>query len=118
MDDFVEVAMVDELDDGNMMMFSADDHEILVARVGDNYYSADNRCPHMGGNLSGGELDGTVVTCPRHHSQFDLIDGHVIRWTDWSGLKLTAAKIFKSPRSLKTHEVKIDGGKIWVKIDE
>jgi len=46
MDDFVEVAMVDELDDGNMMMFSADDHEILVARVGDNYYSADNRCPH------------------------------------------------------------------------
>ena len=116
MDDLVEVANVDELDNGNMMMFNIDDHEILIARVGDNYYSADNRCPHMGGNLSGGELDGTIVICPRHHSQFDLTDGHVIRWTDWSGLKLTAAKIFKSPRPLKTHEVKIDGGKIWVKI--
>ena len=116
MNDFVEVAMVDELDDGNMMLFSVDDREILIARVGNNYYSADNRCPHMGGNLSNGDLEGTVVTCPRHHSQFDLTDGHVIRWTDWSGLKLTAAKIFKSPKPLKNHEIKVDEGKIWVKI--
>ena len=51
MDDLVEVANVDELDNGNMMMFNIDDREILIARVGDNYYSADNRCPHMGGQF-------------------------------------------------------------------
>ena len=50
-DDLVEVANVDELDNGNMMMFNIDDREILIARVGDNYYSADNRCPHMGGAI-------------------------------------------------------------------
>ncbi|MBZ2164877.1 Rieske (2Fe-2S) protein [Methanobacterium spitsbergense] len=115
--EFVEVALVDELDDGNMLMSNINGQEILVARVGDNYYGADNRCPHMGGNLSGGKLEGTIVTCPRHHSQFDLTDGHVIRWTDWTGLKLTAAKIFKSPRPLKTHQVKIKEDKIWVMID-
>ena len=26
-------------------------HEYMIARVGDNYYSSDNRCPHMGGKL-------------------------------------------------------------------
>jgi 3-phenylpropionate/trans-cinnamate dioxygenase ferredoxin subunit len=116
MDDFVDVGLVDELDDGNMMMTTIEGREILVARVGDNFYSADNRCPHMGGNLSGGTLEGTVVTCPRHHSMFDLTDGHVIRWTDWTGLKLIGTKILKSPRPLKMHEVKVEGEKIWVKI--
>ena len=48
MDDFVEVGLVDELDDGNMMMSTIEEREILVARVGNNFYSADNRCPHMG----------------------------------------------------------------------
>jgi len=32
-----------------------------IARVRDNYYASDNRCPHMGGNLSMRKLEGTVV---------------------------------------------------------
>ena len=113
---FVEIATTDELADGTMKMANINGHEILLARVGDNYYSADNRCPHMGGNLSQGKLEGTVVTCPRHHSQFDLTDGHNIRWTDWTGLKLSLGKILKSPRPLKMHEVKIEGEKILVDV--
>ena len=114
MADFVEIANVGELDDGTMMRLTIKENEILVARVGDKYFCADNRCPHMGGNLSQGKLDGTIITCPRHHSQFDLTDGHVIRWTEWTGLKLTAAKIFKSPSPLKTYKIKVEDEKIWV----
>ncbi|MCE7697490.1 MAG: Rieske 2Fe-2S domain-containing protein [Methanobacterium paludis] len=113
---FVEIATTDELRDGNMKMTSVSGREILLARVGDNYYSADNLCPHMGGNLSTGKLEGTVLTCPKHHSQFDLTDGHVIRWTDWSGLKLSIGKLLKSPRPLRTYEVKIDDDKILVDV--
>lgn len=111
---FIEIATSDELMDGNMKMAKINGHEILLARVGDNYYSADNRCPHMGGNLSHGTLDGTVITCPMHHSQFNLTDGHVIRWTDWTGLKKSVGKLLKSPRNLKTYEVKVEGEKILV----
>ena len=111
---FVEIATTDELMDGTMKMATIEGREILLARIGDNYYSADNRCPHMGGNLSMGKLNGTVITCPRHHSQFDLTDGHVIRWTDWTGLKLSIGKALKSPRPLKMHEVKIEENKIMV----
>jgi 3-phenylpropionate/trans-cinnamate dioxygenase ferredoxin component len=114
---WVEIATTDELKDGQMKMATFEGLEIMLARAEGQYYSSDNRCPHMGGNLSGGKLEGTVVTCPRHHSQFDLTDGHVIRWTDWTGLKLTGAKILKSPRPIKMHEIKVEGDKILVQIE-
>lgn len=114
MNDFVEVAKSDELADGTMKRVSVRGQEILVARVGDRYYSADNRCPHMGGNLSQGTLEGTILTCPRHHSQFDLTDGHVVRWTDWTGILLATGKLLKSPRPIKTHEVNQEGDRILV----
>lgn len=110
MAEFVEVLRADELRDGAMKMVSVGEREFLVARVGDKYYAADNRCPHMGGNLSQGRLEGTVVTCPRHRSQFDLTDGHVIRWTNWTGLQLFMTKILRPPRPLRIYDVKVEDG--------
>jgi 3-phenylpropionate/trans-cinnamate dioxygenase ferredoxin subunit len=118
MSEFVEVPGGNELQSGQMKMFNLGKHEILLARVGDTFYAADNRCPHMNGNLSEGKLEKTVVTCPRHHSQFDLSDGHVVRWTDWSGIKLSLAKMMKSPRPVKTYKVKAEGGKVMVEVDK
>jgi 3-phenylpropionate/trans-cinnamate dioxygenase ferredoxin subunit len=118
MTEFVEVPGGNELKSGQMKMFNLGKREILLARVGDNFYAADNRCPHMGGNLSAGKLEKTIVTCPRHHSQFDLSDGHVVRWTDWSGVKLSLAKMVKSPRPVKTYKVKAEGGKVMMEVDK
>lgn len=113
---FVEMAIIDDLEDGTMKMVIIDGHEYMLARVGDNYYCTDNHCPHMGGNLSKGELEGTIVTCPRHHSQFDLKDGHNIRWTDWTGIQLAMGKLLKSPRPIHMYEVKTEEGKILAQI--
>jgi 3-phenylpropionate/trans-cinnamate dioxygenase ferredoxin subunit len=118
MAEFVEVPGGNGLKSGQMKMFNLGKREILLARVGDNFYAADNRCPHMGGNLSEGKLEKTVVTCPRHHSQFDLADGHVVRWTDWSGIKLSLGKMVKSPRPVKTYKVKAEGGRVMIEIDK
>ena len=51
--------------------------ELAVFRLADpdGTYVIDNTCPHAGGNLSGGSLDGTVVSCPIHHWEFDLETG-------------------------------------------
>ena len=97
-----------------MKKFDIGSHEILLAKIENKFYAADNRCPHMGGNLSQGKLEKTVITCPLHHSQFDLSNGQVIDWTDWTGIKLSLVKIFKSPRPLKTYEVKVEGDKVFV----
>ncbi len=110
----VDAGAADEFADGTMRAVAVEGRHLLVARVGDSYYAADGRCPHMGGRLAEGKLEGTVVTCPRHGSRFDLADGRVLRWTDWSGLTLTLAKAFKSPRSLKTYATRVEEGRLMV----
>lgn len=40
-----------------------------------NVFVIDNACPHAGGNLSAGEVNKGIVTCPWHHWQFDLRSG-------------------------------------------
>jgi 3-phenylpropionate/trans-cinnamate dioxygenase ferredoxin subunit len=115
MTEFVEVASVKDFQPGTLKMAKIGEHEYLLVRLQDKYYAYDNRCPHLGGNLSAGKLDGNILTCPRHHSQFDITDGHNVRWTDWTGLQLGIAKLFKSPRSLHSYELKIEGEKILLK---
>jgi len=80
MSKFIEVAKIEELKSRTMKTVTAEGREILLARVGDKYYAVDNRCPHMKGDLSQGKLEGTVVTCPVHGSQFDISNGQVVRW--------------------------------------
>jgi 3-phenylpropionate/trans-cinnamate dioxygenase ferredoxin component len=90
--------------------------EIMVARIGDTYYAIDNRCPHMGGDLSQGKLEGTVVTCPRHSSQIDVTDGRVIRWMSGTGFAAAVGKIAKPPRPVQAYKVKVEGDAIMVEV--
>lgn len=113
---FVEVCKIDELKDGTMKAANVAEREILLARVKGKYYAADSRCPHMGGQLARGKLDGTVVTCPRHGSQFDLSDGRVVRWLKGSGLGSLIGKTLKSPRPLTTYSVKVVGDSVLIEI--
>ena len=112
MQDLKEVANVNDFKPGTMKMIEVDGHEYLLARVEDKYYAADAHCPHMGGNLWRGKLDGTVITCPRHGSQFDLNDGHVIRWTTWSSALVAIDQLRSRKRPLPVYAVTVQGDKI------
>ena len=110
MSDFIDVMDENALEDGQMTMVEIDDHQLLVARAGSNYYVADGRCPHLHAKLWKGTLDGTVLEYPLHHSRFDLTDGQVVRWTDWTGTVLTVAELVRHPRPLRTYEVRVEDG--------
>ena len=116
MSEFVKISQINELEDGAMKEVLVQGREILLARIEDTYYAADNRCPHMGGKLSQGKLEGTIVTCPRHGSQFDLSDGRAVRWLKGSGLASLIGKALKSPRPISTYKVKLEGKEILVEI--
>ena len=111
---FVEAAKTSDLADGAVKEVSLQGLTILLARIGDKFYAAENVCPHMGAKLSQGKLEGTVVTCPRHGSQFDLTDGRAIRWTNFPGPASAVAKVLKKPRGLKTYQVKTEGDRIQI----
>jgi len=116
MGEFIEALKVGELKEGALKGVSVAGQEILLARVKDRYYAAQNRCPHLGARLSEGTLKGSVITCPRHGSQFDLSNGQVIRWLKGAGLISAIGKILKTPRPLTTYNVKIEGDKVSVEV--
>lgn len=48
---------------------------IAVFNIGGKFYACDDACPHAGGPLSEGYIDGTMVSCPWHGWTFDLAAG-------------------------------------------
>ena len=113
---YLPVGKAGEFSDGSKKKVTVEGQEIMVARVGSNYYAVANRCPHMGGDLSNGTLEGTVITCPRHGSQFDLRDGKNLRWMKGSGAVAAIGKALKSPRPVLTFKVKVEGDTISVEV--
>ena len=114
MDEFIHLTTTDGVESGGMKAAVLEDHEMLVANAEGQYFISDATCPHMGVHLPEGTLEGTVLTCPRHHSQFDLRDGRVLRWTDWEGAQLTIGRLLRHPRPLRTYAVKVEGAEVFV----
>jgi 3-phenylpropionate/trans-cinnamate dioxygenase ferredoxin subunit len=113
---YVEVLKANDLKDGQMKAVKTKGQEILLAKVGGKFYAAENTCPHMGGKLAQGKLEGTVVTCPLHASKFELKDGSVVRWTNWPGIVVAATKLIRRPRAIKIYPVKVEGDKVLVEV--
>jgi 3-phenylpropionate/trans-cinnamate dioxygenase ferredoxin subunit len=116
MGSFIEVGKTGDLQNGSKKKVIVQGQEIMLARAGDKYYATQNRCAHMGGDLSAGTLEGTVIQCPRHGSQFDITDGHNIRWMRGTGLAAAIGKVAKSPRGIQTYKVKIQGDAILIEV--
>ncbi|MFC2059398.1 Rieske (2Fe-2S) protein [Chloroflexota bacterium] len=116
MSDPIHLATIDEITDGSTKTIAVKGREILLARIDGKFYASDNRCPHMGGRLSEGTLEGTIITCPRHGSQFDLENGNVVRWLKGSGFISTVGKLLKSPKPLNKYDVKIEDNNIMIEI--
>lgn len=64
---------------GHAVRVQGEGGPIAVFNVDGKLYGVDARCSHVGGPIDQGRLDGTVVTCPWHGSQFELNSGTVVR---------------------------------------
>ena len=73
----IRIAGVQELSPGRCLVVMAEDQEIAVCQVGDAYHAIENSCPHQGGSLGEGPLEGTVLTCPWHGWPFDVTTGEM-----------------------------------------
>ena len=103
MAEFVTVAQVGSIAEGQGETFRVGDRLVAVFNESGRYFAIDDLCPHMGASLSAGELhDGTVV-CPWHAWRFCIRDG---TWCD-------------NPR-IKTDsfEVRVEGSAIQVKVEQ
>jgi 3-phenylpropionate/trans-cinnamate dioxygenase ferredoxin component len=64
-----------QVEEGGMGIFNVNDNKILLAKYKGRYYAINAICPHQGGDLSSGMLDGKNVICPRHGHKIDITTG-------------------------------------------
>ena len=110
----VDVAAESDLVEGTMKAVSVEGQEVLLVRTQEGFHAVGNICPHMKGRLSEGTLEGNIVTCPRHGSQFNVRNGENVRWLKGSGLTSGIAKFVKPPRPLNSYKVEVKAGRILV----
>jgi nitrite reductase/ring-hydroxylating ferredoxin subunit len=82
-----KVCLLDLIRTEALRQFTIKDLEILVAKVENKFYGLEARCSHAGAPLEEGTLDGEVLTCPWHGSQFRVSDGSVLRGPAEKNLK-------------------------------
>ena len=106
---YVKLANVGEVKHGEKKKVLINDKTILLLNVGGLYYALDNRCPHMGGLLSGGDLEGTTLTCPRHGAKFDVRTGKSVGNAKLSFVSVKVGDATKYP-------IKVEGQEIFVEL--
>ena len=104
MSEFTKVATRADLESGQKTIVEADDRIVILFRDGDDYYCIDDVCTHDGGTLSDGPVHGCEIECPRHGARFNMKTGEAL--------------CMPAYQNTATHEVKIDGDDILVKINE
>ncbi len=57
---------------------SAGSKTLALFSVGGEIHAIDNVCPHRGGPLGEGHLEGSVVRCPFHSWTFDVKTGECV----------------------------------------
>lgn len=71
----VRVAGVGDIQPGQGKVVEAAGHTVALFNVGGRYYAIDNDCPHRGGPLGDGDLEGAVIACPWHAWRWDVTTG-------------------------------------------
>ena len=104
MPSFVKVASVSELPDPGKMLVEVDGDMVAVFHVGGGFHAIDDVCTHDGGPLAEGELCGFTIACPRHGAKFDIRTG--------------AALTMPAVRPTRSHEVRVEGGDVYVRLRE
>lgn len=104
MTDFIKVAAVDDVAEGNTLPLEVDGELVCLAKVEGHIYAFTDNCTHISGPLNEGQLNGYVLTCPWHFAQFDIRTGKVLRGP--------------ARQNILTYPVKIEDGNIYIQLPD
>ena len=71
----VTVAKLIDLKPGTCVSLEANGIGVALFNVDGMVYALDNTCPHAGGPLGEGELNGEIVECPWHGWRYNVRTG-------------------------------------------
>jgi toluene monooxygenase system ferredoxin subunit len=69
------VMPAEDLWDGELTGVKPGGRNIVLVNVGGEIRAYEDRCPHLGFQLSEGDLDERILTCANHQWEFDALAG-------------------------------------------
>jgi nitrite reductase/ring-hydroxylating ferredoxin subunit/uncharacterized membrane protein len=100
-DDYEAVLAVESVEENKFYRVTAAGVPAVLLRQGLQFYAISATCPHAGGPLDEGALEGDIVECPWHGSRFCMRDGRV----------LTGPATVNAPR----YDVRVRNGQVEIK---
>jgi nitrite reductase/ring-hydroxylating ferredoxin subunit/uncharacterized membrane protein len=100
-EDYEAVIPLEKVEEQKLYRVTALGVPVVLLRQGEQVYAISATCPHAGGPLAEGSLQGDVVECPWHGSRFCMRDGRV----------LTGPATVNAPR----YDVRVRNGQIEIK---
>ena len=101
MSHWVRVAAAADIPEGSGKEVVTEGQIIALYHSEGQFWALDGVCPHAGGPLANGKLNGPIVTCPWHGWQFDIQTGrHCLN------PNLTQPRF----------AVKVEGADLWVEL--
>jgi len=101
---WIEVCRVGAIDEEDVIKFDHGGRTFAVFRAPDDrYYATDGLCTHEQVHLADGLVMDHIIECPKHNGRFDYRTG--------------AAKGAPVCVDLKTYQVKLEDGKVFINLD-
>ena len=72
---FVKVGFLKSLPPGSAVQVEIGESAVAVCNVDGTLHAVDGICPHSGGPLGHGALEGPILACPFHGWEFDCRTG-------------------------------------------
>jgi 3-phenylpropionate/trans-cinnamate dioxygenase ferredoxin subunit len=106
MNEFIQVATTSEVPDPGKLLVEVGDSLVVLIHAAGHWYALDDVCTHDGGPLSDGPLDASAgtIACPRHGAKFDVKTG--------------AALTMPATKATVSHEVKVEGHNVLVRLSD
>ena len=103
MANFVKVANVDDIPNGEALQVEAEGLTLALVRANGDVYAVGDVCSHEQAFLSEGFCEGFEIECPLHGSIFDIRTGEV--------------KSLPATDPIKTYPVKLEDGAVLVDVE-
>lgn len=107
-----KVCNISDVPSGTMRGFTVKYAYILLANVDGNFYAVTAVCPHMGGYIPIGTLEGNIIKCPVHGSQYDVTTGKLVKNVP-AALRLVTGG---GSNDLKSYPVSVEDETVYVDV--
>jgi 3-phenylpropionate/trans-cinnamate dioxygenase ferredoxin subunit len=89
--------------DGETRSLAVGRRMVAIARSGEEYFAIEDVCTHDGAELTGGEIEGAQIICPRHGARFCLRTGEALTPPAYEPVRVFPTRI--------------DDGHLWIRAD-